>query len=258
MPTKQSTTLAKGLRLLEALIADGGRSPLKSIAERMGMPLPTAHRLALTLETEGYIERQIRGHFYPGEALAGFGIIRGSLKERVAARLRHPLARLAQSHRAFMHFGVLEEGMVTYLVKENGSGQDLFTAEQMQLEAYCSAVGKVLLAALSTDELESYLANGPFVSLTRNTLTDPEAIRLELESVRKKREAFDRGEIREDLFCMAVPVTSSNGEVIGALSASFVKKAPDARIWDRVRRSLRKVAAKAVETTDHEFKPISE
>lgn len=245
MPTKQSSTLVKGLRLLGALIADSGHSPLTAVAKRIGLPLSTAHRLVLTLESEGYVKRQTRGHYYPGETLAGFGIIRGSQRENVAARLRRPLARLAQSHRALMHFGVLEDGMVTYLVKENGSGQELFTAEHMQLEAYCSGVGKVLLAALPRDELDAYLANGPFVPLTRNTLTDPEAIRLELDDVRKKGEAFDRGEIREDLFCMAIPVQTSSDKIIGALSISFIGEVPSSRRLSSVRQSLRRVAKKA-------------
>lgn len=243
MPTKPSSTLAKGLRLLEALIADGGRSPLNAIAERMEIPLPTAHRLALTLESEGYVERHKRGHYHPGRALSGFGISPRSLAESIAIRARYSLARLARSHRALMHFGIFEDGMVTYLVKENGSDQELFTAEHMQLEAYCSGIGKILLAALANDELERYLANGPFVALTRNTLTDPADIRVELERVRASGEAFDRSEIRDDLFCLAIPVAMANGEVVGGLSASFLGDRPDSRTLSSVRRSLKRLAA---------------
>ncbi|MFA7946693.1 helix-turn-helix domain-containing protein [Pseudomonas brenneri] len=47
MATGHSSTLSKGLRLLQVLLADGGRSTLSTVSERAGMPLPTAHRLAL-------------------------------------------------------------------------------------------------------------------------------------------------------------------------------------------------------------------
>ncbi len=242
MATKQSASLAKGLDLLRAVLADGGRSPLGAVAGDLGIPVPTAHRLALTLEAEGYLVRRRRGSFLPGPALTGLGAPPVSPHERVARRLRQAMARLAQNWGAFLHFGVLDEGMVTYVVKENGAGTELFTAESMQLEAYCSALGKVLLAALPAGELDSYLGNGPFIALTPRTLTDPDAIRRELDAVRAQGVAFDRYEVREDLFCMAVPVADPQGRVIGALSASFLGNPPDGAGLRQLRRALRKAA----------------
>ena len=64
-----------------------------------------------------------------------------------------------------VHLGVFEGDMVTYLVKAAGV-TDVLTQEGMQLEAYCSGIGKVLLAFLPLDEREQYLAGGPFVRLT--------------------------------------------------------------------------------------------
>ena len=52
--------------------------------------------------------------------------------------------------------------MVTYLIKEDAPGAALFTREGMQLEAYCSAVGKLLLSEIPTAELDAYLGDAPF------------------------------------------------------------------------------------------------
>lgn len=244
MVTKPATTLAKGLRLLGAIVADEGRSSLSAIAESIGLPLPTAHRLAMTLETEGFLERSRKGHYHPGPALRMVGRSETPVS-RAAMRLRGPLARLAEKHHAFAHFGVLEDGMVTYLVKEKGLEGELFTEEQAQLEAYCSAVGKVLLAALPSTELDSYLANGPFVALTDRTLTEPAALRREIDVVRQTGVAFDRYEIRDDLFCIGVPVRDARQGVIGAISLSLVADYPNAARISHLRRDLRRIAAKA-------------
>lgn len=243
MATKQATTLLKGLDLLQAILADSGASTLSELAMRQGMPLPTAHRLAITLEAANFIERQSKGRYIPGPALTGIVPALRRPEDRIALRLRRSFKKLAARYGVFLHFGVLEEGMVTYLVKENGGQSELFTAEQMQLEAYCSAVGKVLLAALPRPELDEYLANGPFVALTDRTLTEPDDIRQELAGVRAEKLAFDRFEIREDLFCVAVPVADPSGHVVGGLSASFLGTVPDSGRLDAVKRALKSLAS---------------
>lgn len=251
MATSTSQSLAKGLRLLARIVSDAGRSSLTTLAADAGLPLATAHRLVLTLEAEGFLVRGRKGHYHPGPALEGMAAVPRReeaqwLAQRAAARLREPLARLSAQHGGPAHFGILEDGMVTYLVKENGAGKDLFTAEQMQLEAYCSAIGKVLLAAMDEPALEDYLSSGPFVALTANTLTDPAAIRADVEQARRRGVGFDRCEIREDLFCMAVPVRMADGRTAGAISLSLLGHTPDRAEQGRIIRQLRRAATGAV------------
>ncbi|WP_417623127.1 IclR family transcriptional regulator [Parasphingorhabdus sp.] len=238
MATRQSSTLAKGLRLLQAIVADGGRSTLGDVAAEQEIPLPTAYRLAVTLEAEGYLERQSKGCYLPGREISRLMPLILRPKDRIAVRLRRPMKVLAAKYRVFMHFGVLEDGMVTYLVKENGGVLELFTEERMQLEAYCSGIGKILLAAMPEEELQAYLSTGPFPALTARTLTDPVAIRNELAAVREDGVAFDRFEIRDDIFCMALPVADPKGIVIGGLSVSFLDEIPDALKLASLRRSM--------------------
>ncbi len=245
MATRQSSTLAKGLRLLQAIVADGGRSMLSELAKAQDMPLPTAHRLAVTLEAEGYIERQSKGCYLPDRELSRLMSLIPRAEDRIAVRLRRAMKHLAARHRVLMHFGILDDGMVTYLVKENGGEKELFTKERMQLEAYCSGIGKTLLAALPEEELQAYLDTGPFVALTSRTLTDPGDLRREFAAVREEGVAFDRFEIRDDIFCMAVPVTDTEGGVIGGLSASFLEGVPETARLASLRRSMTTLATAA-------------
>ncbi|MDE2411984.1 MAG: IclR family transcriptional regulator [Sphingomonadales bacterium] len=244
MATPQASTLSKGLVLLSAIARDGGRSSLTEIARALSLPLATAHRLAATLEVEGYLLRLKRGYFTIGPVATALGAS-PDLEHLTATRLRAGLARLARRHGAFAHFGVLDDGMVTYLVKAGGTGAALFTEERMQLEAYCSAIGKVALAALPDDDLDAYLAAGPFVALTGRTLTDPNAIRAEVEATRASEVGYDRCEIREDLYCMAVPVKTPEGNWIGAISLSLLGPVPEPSRQKTVIRDLRRLARQA-------------
>ena len=204
--------------LLIAVAGAQGDINLASHARALGIPLSSAYRIATTLARHGLLAQGLRGHYGPGLALAGLG---GQADPRaILARTARPLARrLARKARATAHLGVFEGDMVTYLIKES-RGVRLFTQEGGQLEAYCSAIGKVLLAHLEADEIERYLMSAPFIALTVRTVTDPVLIRNELVRVRAAGFAIDDREIADDLVCMAVPVRDPGGTVIAAVSLS--------------------------------------
>lgn len=142
------------------------------------------------------------------------------------------LAQLAISLDCLAHLGVFEQDMVTCLLKEGARKGMLFTRKNMQLEAYCSGIGKVLLAALDEDALEAYLANGPFVPLPANTIVEPEALRAEVVKVRDQDFAIDKREISEDLFCLTLPLTDSTRHVFAAITMSLPNAAIDKRSWN--------------------------
>src|SRR5690606_3592173 len=106
-----------------------------------------------------------------------------------------------------VHLAVFEADMVTYLAKEDGGRNSVLTIEGTQLEAYCSGLGKVLLAYLPEPERERYLADGPFVRLTPNTIIEPDELRRELAHIRTRGYAIDDGEVQPNLRCVAVPLS---------------------------------------------------
>ncbi|CAN5227272.1 IclR family transcriptional regulator [soil metagenome] len=213
-PSVQS--LRKGLRLLELLL-DGSHG-IASAAEACDMPISTAHRMLATLRASGFLIQPNRGSYLPGPMLTDLG---SALRYReVIARVARPvLDRLARRTGLTAHLGVFDTDMVTYLVKASGR-VPMLTRENMQLEAYCSGIGKVLLANLSHEDAGAYLATGPFVQLTEATIVDPSALALALEEVRRSGVGFDEGEFQQGLSCVAVPVLSPRGQVCAAISLS--------------------------------------
>ena len=215
-----AASIEKGLGLFLGIVEDGGETALSVQADRAAIPISTAQRIVGAFLHTGLLSRVGRGRYAAGLRLAALAENGPSPHAVLADAGRPLLQRLARELSTTVHLAVLEGEMVTYLVKAWGGGPELLTRERIQLEAYCSGVGKVLLAHLDDATRDAYLAAGPFVALTRATITEPEILRHELYEVRRRGFARDDAELKEGLYCFAVPVRGPDGRVIAALSAS--------------------------------------
>lgn len=209
-------SLAKSLLLLSRIVEDACDRTLSGIAEDVGIPLSTAHRLATGLEESGFLMRTGRGRYVAGPTL--IRLAEASRNEKwsaFAARVSRPiLERLSKRAGRAVHLGVLEDNMMTYLVKAGDRKGLVVSREGMQLEAYCSGLGKALLAHLPSAALDTYMASEPFVGLTSTTITSAAELRRELSKIRVRGYAIDNAEMAPGLICVAVPVR--NGESVFA------------------------------------------
>ena len=222
--TPHIASLKRTLAMLEAVIADAGENNVTALSRQVDMPLATAHRQVATLVAEGYLAPVGKGRHLAGPRL--LGLLHRLDEKQVIANVAAPvLHRLAHHLRAIAQLGTFENDMVTYRIKTGRGASDLFTKVGMQLEAYCSGIGKVLLAHLPVPERERYLAGGPFVALTSRTITAPDLLREELDRVQRQGFARDDGEISEMLHCLAVPIHTPDGGVPAAISVSLADAA---------------------------------
>jgi len=221
MPTSGGASVEKALALMDRIIQDNGRTPLGKLGEAIGLPRSTLYRLAGVLEAAGLIAKIETGRYVAGVKLLR-RVAALSVNGQLARLARPLLRRLAREFGATAHLGVMEADMVTYLVKESAPGAPpILIRENSQLEAYCSGIGKVLLAWLPRPERERYLASGQFVALTPHTITDPACLRRCLRGVRAARFARDDGEVAETIHCLAVPVLHNRNTAIAGISLSF-------------------------------------
>jgi len=215
-------SVERALKLFKAVVRDGGNRPIAVIALEQGVPLSTAQRWIAAFERQGLLVQS-------GQGCRTMGLELGQLAGRdtsdqvLRAAARPLLRRFAKAHRTTVHLGRWDGEMVSYLAKAS-CGPAVFTQEGMQLEGYCSAIGKVLLAYLSSRELDDYLAGEPFVALTPRTITRHEDLRNELAKIVQQGFAVDDGEVQERLLCCAVPVRDQEGTVRAALSMSLLQK----------------------------------
>jgi IclR family acetate operon transcriptional repressor len=223
---EQLSVSARCLRLLEAVVEDGGHANLSQIARSIALPIPTAHRQAADLVAQGFLTVAGRGLHVAGPRMRRLvGLV--DEKQIIAACAAPFLRKLARRFSCVAQLGTLEHDMVTYRVKAGHRAHQLFTRTDMQLEAYCSGLGKALLAWLPPAELDDYVAGGPFIPLTPTTIVDGHALRSELAKVRVQGYAEDRGEILANLFCFALPIRHPQRSVSAAISVSKTIDRPE-------------------------------
>ena len=220
MATPRIQSVNRAFSLLNCLVDAGGIGSLPVMATRCGLSVATTHRLLSTLEGIGAVIHVAPGKYRIGTTL--FRLTDATSKERLfAAAADASLRRLCKTVCSAAHLGVLDhDNMVTYLAKYSRKEHYPPTVIGSQLEAYCSGLGKVMLAALPPERQRQYLAEGPFIPLTPKTITDPDALLTELNLVAHRGYAIDDGELFEDLRCVAVPIVDTAGNIVAALSAS--------------------------------------
>ncbi len=244
--TPQISSLKRTLAMLEAVIADDGHSNMAGLARKIGMPLATAHRQVTTLVAEGYLTASGGGRHVAGARL--LGLLHRLDEKQIIANVAAPLLHeLAGRVRSVVQLGTFENDMVTYRIKTGRGASALFTRIGMQLEAYCSGIGKVLLANLPEAEREAYLASGLFVALTERTIVEPNRLREELDAVRIQGFAIDDEEVAPGLRCMAVPVRRCDGWVLAAISVSQALSSRQ-RLDDALLLTLLTETAQAIES----------
>jgi len=202
---------------LEAILAsfDGCDHSLglSEISHRVGLPKSTVHRLANQLCAVGWLERN-SGGYRVGLKLLELGSValqRTGLRE---AAFKHLLI-LAQRTGLVVHLGLLDHGEVVYLDRVSTTRVSLPTRVGGREPAYCTALGKVMLAFADPASQASALSG--LRRRTEFTVIEPRAIQSALDSARQTGIAYDREEAYPGLGCVASPIRSGS-RVIGAVS----------------------------------------
>lgn len=238
-------SLSRSLAMLEAVLDDREGRSIEALAKPLGLPRATAHRQVHTLLSEGFLVRLPSGQLAAGPRLLRIAQLVDE-KQVIVAAAAPLLHRLAARVGSVVQLGTLENDMVTYRIKTGEGAGDLFTKVGLQLEAYCTGIGKVLLAHLPAADREAYLEQGPFPALTPNTITAPDRLREELAEIARQGFAVDAEEIAPGLSCIAVPVRGPDQRVTAAISVSRLLPAAMIRS-DIALRDLLQAAAHEIE-----------
>ncbi|HEY0267158.1 MAG TPA: IclR family transcriptional regulator [Rhizomicrobium sp.] len=220
MATPKNQSVIKAFRMLKSFQRPDEWLTSCELSRRANLPEASGYRLLQTLEQIGAVVRGPRGRYRPGMLLVSLSH-NVAIGELLREASRDVTTQLANRFDLTVHLGLLEGGMVTYIAKVcTPTSLSPHTRLGAQLEAYCSGLGKVLLAALPDDQLESFILDGDLVALTPHTITERAALRTELKKVRRQGYAVDDREIRADMRCVAVPIHDAEGRTVAAMSAT--------------------------------------
>ena len=220
-PNYPIKVLDKSLSVLELLLQKGSSMNMIELSEKLGFYPSTTHRILDTLKHWGYVEQDSHTQKYQ-LGLKALELGMAKLHQMDLVREASPyLKELVNQCNETVHLGVLEEGEVLYLAKEESS-QTIRMISYVGKRAFlhCTALGKILLAYMSEEEREKILEDRELPRLTENTITDKRELEKELSKVREQSFALDREENEKDVRCVAAPIRNHQGKVIAAISIS--------------------------------------
>ncbi len=212
------------------LLADAREGVQASqIARALELHRSSIYRYLTVLLENGYIAKTEEGRYRLGPRV--FELASTALGRIELRNVAHPvLIRLCEETDATAHLCRLDGAEVIYLDKvESPRTLPLYSRVGGRAPAYCTGVGKTLLAYLQDEQLERILDETVFERHTTNTLTDREAVRRELAQIRRQGYGFDREEHEEGISCVAVPLFNFAEEVIGSISVTDLKRKIDGR-----------------------------
>ncbi|SFV30184.1 IclR family transcriptional regulator, pca regulon regulatory protein [Devosia crocina] len=209
--------LARGLSVIECFDEQHARMSITEVAERTGLERATARRCLLTLVHLGYATYDGKffaltprvlnlGHFYLAANTLP-GMIQPFLEELSTATNESTSA------------AVLDGTDILYVARaSNRRVMSINLNPGARLPAYCTSMGRILLAALPAEEAQAILDRSELIAYTARTKADLPTITTELAVVAAQGFAVIDQELELGLCSIAVPLYNASGRVVAAIN----------------------------------------
>ncbi|NLN48443.1 MAG: IclR family transcriptional regulator [Clostridiales bacterium] len=208
----------KALRIVQLFINSESLS-FTEICQQADLPKATAFNLIETLEAHKYLHRNpTNGRYALGRTLLELGNLYTS---RLHLRdIAYPIMqRMSELTNQTSQLTMLSDLNVVYLEKVDSSGLiQLNTRIGSTFPAHCTATGKIMLAFLPEDELNSLMQNRPLTKMTAYTITDKNALKENLAEARRNGYSVDSRESNDQIMAFGAPIRDSSGKVIAGIS----------------------------------------
>ncbi len=213
--------LDRALAALAILANSSNDCSLAELCPALKLHKSTVHRLMMVLEQHRLVVKNPEtGRYRLGLRLYELGS-RAIDGLDLRGRARPYLDRLQRQFGETVFFCVLDDGQVFYVEKVE-SQQSVRTACTVgsRAPAYCTAVGKAMLAELAEAEVSGIVRRWGLKAVTANTITTGTALRAELRAVRSRGYAIDDEEKEEGLRCVSAAIRGHSGKLFAAMSVS--------------------------------------
>ena len=222
LPGEQTSSFAKGLFVLETMVETARPMSLATLVKQTGLPKTTVYRIVSVLVERGWAKATGQGYGLGYLPLRAAAACEASLDIR--ADSEPFLMSLRDEVNETVHLATLDHDLrIVYIEKLVPQSQAVGLMRSRvgaTAPAYCTGVGKAMLACLSEADLANYLANVSFHRYTDRTVSDAQALLADLEEVRSRRYAICDEEHEEGVSCIAAAIQGRHGEPIAAISLS--------------------------------------
>jgi IclR family transcriptional regulator, pca regulon regulatory protein len=210
-------SLERGLAVLQVFSRDTPRLTLSDVARLAGITRATARRILLTLEHLGHVRADGRLFSLTPRVLSlGFGYLSSLNLWDIAQPFMEELVE--QTHES-CSAATLDLPDIVYVARvPTRRIMTVALGIGSRLPAHATSMGRVLLADLPDDELDAYLATGPFQACTDRTTVQPEALRTVVRRVRDQGWSMVDQELETGLRSISAPIRGADGRTIAALN----------------------------------------
>ena len=253
-------TVGKALDVLDRVAAYGRPVRFTELLADSPFPKATLYRFLQTLTNQRMLAYDAERQTYaPGMRLVRLAHAAWA-QSSLAPIARPHIDRLSGMVGETVHLAQMDHGQVLYVDKRNALQPiEMYSQAGKVGPAYCTGVGKAMMAFLPEDELQPILAQQSYHRFTEHTFTSEAALREELAAIQARGHAYDREEHEPGIICVALPILTRSGRVLGAMSVTSSTERMSLNDLDQHLPRIRDaVAAIAAEAQDWRFPDAAE
>jgi len=212
-------SLERGMAVIQVFSRERPALTLSEVARLTDMTRATARRILLTLEKLGHVRSDGRlFSLTPRVLTLGWAYLSSlNLWEVAQPAMEDLVGQTGESCSA----ATLDLPEIVYVARvPTGRIMAISLGVGARLPAHCTSMGRVLLADLPAEELDSFLADTQLERYTKHTITSSERLRAEVDKVRRQGWSFVDQELEIGLRSIAAPIRGSDGRTIAALNTS--------------------------------------
>ena len=212
-------SLERGLAIIRVFSGEKPSLTVSEIAQQCGLTRAAVRRFLLTFSELGYVTtKNNRFELTPQVLELGYSYLSAlSFPEVALPYLERLVAQTSEASEG----SILDRGDIVYVVRVPGPAlMTISVTIGARRPAHATAMGRVLLANLPSADLDEYLATTELKPLLPRTITEPAALRRELDKVRSTGYALVNQELEEGLVAIAAPVRDRSGRTRAAINLS--------------------------------------
>ncbi|MDE0588601.1 IclR family transcriptional regulator [Halocynthiibacter sp. C4] len=221
-------TVGKALEVLDMVASFERPIRFSELLEASPYPKATLYRLVQTLTNQRMLSYDPESQYYRlGIRLVKLAHVAWA-SSSIAPVVRPHIDALSRDLGEVVHLAQLDNAQVLYIDKRNaGETIPMYSQAGKVGPAYCTGVGKTMMAFLPKDELDEIVSQQSFHRFTPKTLADAESLKAELQAIRDRGYGFDDEEHEPEIICVALPLLSSSGRVLGGISVTSTTNKTD-------------------------------
>lgn len=211
------TSLARGLAVIRAFSDQRRSLSIAQLSHKTGIPRAAVRRCLYTLKQLGYADSEGNAFSLKPKVLTlGYSYLSSTPLTVSVLPILNGISRTLNES---CSLAVLDEGEVLYVARSATSRiMSVALNTGSRLPAYCTSLGRVMLAHLPPQELDDYFGKVELKAFTHRTVVSEQGIREILAEVRQDGFALIDEELEVGLRSIAVPVRGASGEVVAALN----------------------------------------